>query len=248
MSSRSSCGWMRRRARSSSPSPSVRHQLASTPRALGPLGPSTPRALDPLGPRLHGPRPLGPSTFRPSLGLDPLKPALGCIVGLHRLPAAPCFLRAALAHESALVGSQPAPNPPSRRTDNANYNLYSSCNFVFEFTAGGVVQPSYQFKVMKLELYENIASPLDALKSQEVLLDVAVNLLVIRLAIKELAAYLHIRCNYGCTRSGIRRRDSAASAAALFCRCRRLHSPHVPSHTCQAPPSRTSPRCGICSR
>lgn len=80
---------------------------------------------------------------------------------------------------------------------NANFNLYSACNFIFEFTAGGVIQPSYQFKVLKLELYENIASPLDAVFSREVQFDVAVNLLVIRLLIKELARYFHIRWNYG---------------------------------------------------
>lgn len=57
--------------------------------------------------------------------------------------------------------------------------------------------PRYQFKVFKLELYENIASFADALTSLEVILDIAVNLLVIRLSLKELAQYLHIRCNYG---------------------------------------------------
>ena len=30
---------------------------------------------------------------------------------------------------------------------NTNYNLYSACNFVFEFTPGGVVMPRAQFKV-----------------------------------------------------------------------------------------------------
>ena len=35
---------------------------------------------------------------------------------------------------------------------NANFNLYSSCNFVFEFTAGGIIMPKFSFKIFMREL------------------------------------------------------------------------------------------------
>ena len=50
---------------------------------------------------------------------------------------------------------------------------------------------------MKFDLYENVIDIETALQSQQVQLDIAVNVLVLRLAIKEFAKYVHIRYNYG---------------------------------------------------
>ena len=80
---------------------------------------------------------------------------------------------------------------------NANFNLYAACNFIFQFTAGGTINPSYRFKVMKLDLYENVAAPEDLLQSSQFLYDVAVNALLVRLLLKELGLWFHIRWNYG---------------------------------------------------
>ena len=83
---------------------------------------------------------------------------------------------------------------------NANFNLYAACNFIFSFTPGGVIKPTFTFKVMKFDLYENIKYLEDALSSPEVLFDIATNALVVRLALKELSKYAYIRYTYG--RSG----------------------------------------------
>ena len=45
--------------------------------------------------------------------------------------------------------------------------------------------------------YAGITTELDLLTSTEVIFDFMVNSLLVRLAVKELAQYLHIRCNYG---------------------------------------------------
>ena len=80
---------------------------------------------------------------------------------------------------------------------NANFNLYGACNFVFLFSPGGTVMPRYRFKVMKLDLYENVKDFDTALQSPEVQWDIMVFVLLLRLILKEASSYIYIRWKYG---------------------------------------------------
>lgn len=62
------------------------------------------------------------------------------------------------------------------------------------------MRPRYQFRVLKLDLYENVESLTDALASTEFLLDMAVYVLVLKIFFTELFKYGHIRWTYGTSR------------------------------------------------
>ena len=51
---------------------------------------------------------------------------------------------------------------------NGNYNLYADCKFVMAFTPGGTIVPTYSFRILKFDIYENVVDLASALQSQSV--------------------------------------------------------------------------------
>jgi hypothetical protein len=80
---------------------------------------------------------------------------------------------------------------------NANYNTYVACNFIFQITAGGTVVPSYSFRVLKMDIWEDVVDVESALLSSVFQLDLMVYLFVIQLLVKELYNIGSIRWTYG---------------------------------------------------
>ena len=51
---------------------------------------------------------------------------------------------------------------------NGNYNLYADCKFVLAFTPGGTIVPTYSFRILQFDIYENVIDQATALESQQV--------------------------------------------------------------------------------
>ena len=80
---------------------------------------------------------------------------------------------------------------------NGNFNLYAACEFLFEFTPGGTVLPSYKFRMLKFYLWEGVKDMQTALSSWQVILDMVVYLFVLKNVIIELMSWGQIRWRYG---------------------------------------------------
>jgi len=81
---------------------------------------------------------------------------------------------------------------------NGNYNSFAALNFLFEFSPGGTVLPTYSIKVLKQEVWENAQSSIsDAARSHRVWLDVIVYGFVAKFLFDEVSEYISMRCKYG---------------------------------------------------